>query len=128
MVYRMAQEDKVLALAEALAVSALELAYLKNAKQVNRIVVDVNRLAELNTEALKQLMADLLVESVAAQAAITFREMPLRVSCRCGHNGHARFVTTGVGMAPACIKCGRTDVEMKTPKEPAAVLGHVLME
>ncbi len=125
MVYRLANEDKVLALAEALVSNVFETANLKNAKRVNRIIIDINRLAELDTEQLKRLISDLLSGSFAKEAVITLREMPIQITCRCGHTGRAKFIDYG---SPACIKCGRVDVTIRTKKEPAAVLAHIAVE
>lgn len=79
-----------LSMAQGIINAVLETAENNNATEVNKIYIEVGRLAMLNPEQLHFLLEVLVENTIAENAKIDISEIPVTISCpECGYEGIA---------------------------------------
>ena len=108
--------------------AVLETAEKNNATEVNKIYIEVGRLAMLNPEQLRFLLDVLVENTIAENAKIDISEIPVTISCpECGYEGIANLDDSD-HYAPIiqCPKCENLSISILDGKD--CVVKNIVVE
>ncbi|WP_178648006.1 hydrogenase maturation nickel metallochaperone HypA [uncultured Methanobrevibacter sp.] len=117
-----------LSMAQGIINAVLETAEKNNATEVNKIYIEVGRLAMLNPEQLRFLLDVLVENTIAENAKIDISEIPVTISCpECGYEGIANLDDSD-HYAPIieCPKCENLRISILDGKD--CVVKNIVVE
>ena len=117
-----------LSMAQGIINAVLETAEKNNATEVNKIYIEVGRLAMLNPEQLRFLLDVLVENTIAENAKIDISEIPVTISCpECRYEGIANLDDSD-HYAPIieCPKCENLRISILDGKD--CVVKNIVVE
>ena len=117
-----------LSMAQGIINAVLETAEKNNATEVNKIYIEVGRLAMLNPEQLRFLLDVLVENTIAENAKIDISEIPVTISCpECVYEGIANLDDSD-HYAPIieCPKCENLRISILDGKD--CVVKNIVVE
>ena len=117
-----------LSMAQGIINAVLETAESNNATEVNKVTIEVGRLAMINPEQLKFILDVLIDNTIMQDAEINFEEIPAEIECfDCKFHGNA-ILDDSDHYAPIvkCPECDSLSIEILNGKD--IVVKNIVIE
>lgn len=117
-----------LSMAQGIINAVLDTAQENNATEVNKVTVEVGRLAMINPEQLQFILGVLIENTIMEDSEIVFEEIPAEIQCLdCGFNGEA-ILDDSDHYAPL-VKCPECDsLKVDTLNGKDIVVKNIIIE
>lgn len=117
-----------LSMAQGIINAVLETAENNNATEVTEIYIEVGKLAMLNPEQLRFLLDVLVENTIAENAKMDIKEIPVIINCpECGFEGEAK-IDDEDHYAPSmeCPKCGNLRISILSGRD--CIVKNIVIE